>query len=66
MKNDLQNRLLKLVARVIKFLRTLPRNSEYSVMKHQLVKSYGSTGLNYEESQAASPKADFIIKLRYH
>jgi len=46
------------------FLRTLPNSSEYSVIKCQLTKSATSTGVNYEESQADSSRADFKNKVR--
>ncbi len=46
------------------FLRTLPRDFEYNVIKLQLTKSSTSIGANYEESQAGSSKADFKNKVR--
>lgn len=63
MRNDLQKRLFDFVVRVFKFMRTLPDNPEYSVIRHQLLKSSSSTGANYEESQAGSSRADFIYKV---
>lgn len=50
--------------RVIKFIRTLPATTEYSVINNQLSKSATSAGANYEESQAGSSKADFTNKVR--
>ena len=48
---------------VIVFLRTIKNTPETTVMKHQLTKSATSSGANYEESQAASSKADFRNKV---
>jgi four helix bundle protein len=42
----------------------MPINSEYVIIKKQLVKSATSSGANYEESQAASSKADFHHKVK--
>jgi four helix bundle protein len=50
--------------RFIIFIRTLPRDFEYNVIKLQLTKSSTSIGANYEESQAGSSKADFKNKVR--
>ncbi|MGD9928536.1 MAG: four helix bundle protein [Mangrovibacterium sp.] len=59
---DLRSRLFDFAVRVIKFLRTLPVNTENKVIRYQLTKSSSSSGANYEEAQAASSKADFIFK----
>ena len=63
MENELQKRLFDFIVRVIKFLRTLPNTQENYIIRNQLIKSATSTGANYEESQAASSKADFIYKV---
>ena len=63
--NDLSNRFFEFSIRVIKFLRTLPNDPEYVIIKKQLVKSASSLGANYEESQAASSKADFQFNNSY-
>ena len=63
-KNNLEERLFDFAVRLIKFTRTLPLSSEYSVIKYQLTKSATSSGANYEESQAGSSKADFTNKVR--
>ena len=60
--NDLNERLFKFAVRVIKYLRTLPNTSEYSVIRYQLTKSSTSSGANYEEAQAGSSRADFSNK----
>jgi len=64
MNQDLGERLLKFAVDVLKFLRTIPRSIENDVIKHQLAKSCTSIGANYEESQAASSKADFYNKIK--
>ncbi len=63
-KNDLEERLFNFAVRVIKFIRLLPDNTEYKVIKYQLTKSSTSSGANYEEAQAGSSKADFTNKVR--
>ena len=50
-ENDLSKRLFDFAVRVIKLLRTLPNNTEYKVIRHQLVKCSTSSGANYEESE---------------
>ena len=63
-ENDLLERTFNLGVDCIKYLRKLPNNQEYYVIKNQLIKSSTSTGANYEESQAGSSKADFKNKVR--
>ncbi len=63
MKNDLLNRTFLFDVAVIKFLRTLPDTSDLKIIKYQLVKAATSIGINYEEAQAGSSKADFINKV---
>lgn len=62
--NDLLERTFNFGIDCIKFLRLLPNNQEYYVIKNQLIKSSTSIGANYEESQAGSSKADFKNKVR--
>ena len=62
--NNLLDRTFKFGVKCIIFLRTLPRDFEYNVIKLQLTKSSTSIGANYEESQAGSSKADFKNKVR--
>lgn len=62
-ENDLPERLFRFAVDVLKMLGTLKRSSEIDVIKHQLSKSATSAGANYEESQAAVSKADFINKV---
>jgi len=63
MENELQKRIFEFIVRVIEFLRTLPNTQENYIIKNQLIKSSTSSGANYEESQAASSKADFTYKV---
>ena len=63
-KQDLSERFLKFAVAIIKFLKKIPRSIENDVIKHQLAKSSSSIGANYEESQAASSKADFYNKIK--
>ena len=62
-ENDLANRLFWFAVRVIKFLRLLPENSEYRVIKYQLAKSSTSSGANYKEAQSGFSKSDFHYKV---
>jgi len=64
MKIDLDERLLKFSVSTILFLRTLPNNDDFLIIKKQLIKSSTSAGANYEESQAGSSRADFTNKVR--
>ena len=64
MKQDLCERFLKFAVAVIKFLKTIPRSVENDVIRYQLTKCSSSMGANYEESQAASSKADFYNKIK--
>jgi len=50
--------------KTIKYLRTLSYETEYKVIRYQLIKSVTSTGAYYEEAQAASSKADFHNKIK--
>ena len=61
--NDLPDRLLNFSVDVILFLRNYRDSQENRIIKNQLIKSATSVGANYEESQAASSKADFINKV---
>ena len=64
MENDLQERLFQFSISTIYFLRLLPNDPEYKVIRYQLIKSATSTGANYEEAQAGSSRADFNNKVR--
>lgn len=61
---NLSDRLLEFAIRVIKFLRKIENTIEFKTIKYQLIKASGSAGANYEESQGAASKADFINKVR--
>jgi four helix bundle protein len=60
---DLNNRLFDFAVNVLKLLRNLKGGREYEVIRYQLSKSATSSGANYEESQAASSRADFGNKI---
>ncbi len=47
----------------LKFLNSIPYTTVNKVIINQLVKSSTSIGANYEESQAAESKDDFIHKI---
>jgi len=62
-ENDLKDRLFCFALNVLRMLGTIKGGKETEVIKYQLSKSSTSSGANYEESQAASSKADFINKV---
>lgn len=64
MDRDLNERLFVFAVKALKFIRLLPNSSEYKVIRYQLAKSSTSSGANYEESQAASSRADFMNKVK--
>jgi four helix bundle protein len=53
---------LKFAVNTILFLQRISNYPESRIVKLQLAKSATSSGANYEESQAASLKADFSNK----
>jgi len=63
-QNDLLIRTFTFGVNCLKFLRTLPNDSESKLIRFQLGKSATSIGANYEESQAGSSKADFKNKVK--
>ena len=64
MDTGLGKRLFEFAVRVIKYCRKLPKSKEYDIIKNQLIKSSTSSGANYEESQGASSKPDFVNKIK--
>ena len=62
--NDLLDRTFNFGVDVLKLIRTLPKDSEYNIIRYQLGKSATSVGANYEEYKAGSSKADFKNKVR--
>ncbi len=62
--NDLLERSFWFGVHTIKFLRTVPKEQEYYLLKNQLIKSSTSLGANYEESQAGSSRPDFKNKVK--
>ena len=63
-QNNLLDRTFNFGVDVLKYIRQLPRDSEFNLIRFQLGKSATSVGANYEESQAGSSKADFKNKVR--
>jgi four helix bundle protein len=59
----LNKRLFEFAVNVLKLLGNLKGGKEFEVIKYQLAKSATSLGANYEESQAASSRADFGNKI---
>ena len=63
-KNDLNDRLFNFAVNTILFLQNIRNTPESKIIKYQLTKSSTSSGPNYEESQAASSRADFSNKIK--
>ena len=62
-KNELSKRLLSFAVDVIQFVRKLPKQAEYNIIRYQLIKSVTSSGANYQEAQSAYSLADFRNKV---
>lgn len=60
---DLEERLIKFAAEIIKLSETLPNSPVGNHMKSQIVRSGTSPALNYGEAQSAESKKDFIHKM---
>jgi four helix bundle protein len=56
-------RLFEFAVNIIVLIRKLPKTKEYQIISCQLLKSSGSSGANYEESQAAVSRPDFANKI---
>ncbi len=61
--NDLSARLFNFALNVLILLKGIKYSEVNRVIVNQLAKSATSPGANYEESQAASSKSDFINKV---
>ena len=62
-KIELEGRTKKFALEVIRFVGSLPRNSDASILGRQLLRSGTSIGANYREANRAESRADFIHKL---
>ncbi|RIJ50057.1 four helix bundle protein [Maribellus luteus] len=60
---DLEERLIKSTAMIIRLAETLPNSPVGSHMQNQIVRSGTSPALNYGEAQSAESKKDFIHKM---
>lgn len=61
--NEMKLRTRQFALRVIKLVRTLPRDPVASVMGKQLIRSGTSVGANYRSSCRAKSRADFVVKM---
>jgi four helix bundle protein len=64
MKNFLFKRVLDFGFRIVEISQQLGQSIEAKAIRSQMVRSATSVGANYQESQSASSKADFINKLQ--
>ena len=62
-KFDLEDRLIKFAAMIIRLADLLPNSPIGNHMKGQIVRSGTSPALNYGEAQSAESKNDFIHKM---
>lgn len=60
---ELLQRTFRFGVNTLNFLNTLPSSVANKVIIYQLAKSSTSVGANYEESQSAESKDDFIHKI---
>jgi four helix bundle protein len=63
-QTDLSERILEFGARIIKVVGSLPKTLVGRRIADQLLRSGLSVGANFEEAQAAEPRADFAHKLQ--
>lgn len=62
-KFDLEDRLIRFAANIIRLAELLPNTPIGNHMKGQIVRSGTSPALNYGEAQSAESKKDFIHKM---
>lgn len=63
-KYELQKRTKELGVKTILFCRKLTNDTEYKIIKNQLIRCATSVGANYRAACRAKSKADFIYKLK--
>ena len=61
---DLNERLLRLGARVIRLSAALPKTEEGLHIRRQILRSGTSSGANYQEARGAESRPDFIHKMQ--
>lgn len=62
--DELQHRLVRFAARVVRLARALPKNEEGRHISKQILRSGTAPAANYGEARGAESRADFIHKLR--
>ena len=62
-KTDIVKRTVAYSLRIIKFFKTLSKDSASQILAKQLLCAGTSIGANVHEAQAAQSKADFISKM---
>ena len=60
---NLEDRLVKFAGECILFVRKLEKSYEVDYYKNQLIRSSGSSSLNYGEAQGTITDKDFIFKV---
>lgn len=63
-QNVLKDRLKKWAISTIHFIRKLPSNTEFKVVRYQLIKSSSSSAANHRAACRGRSTADFVNKLK--
>ena len=61
---DLEDRTLEFSKRIIRLVKTLPKNNVNYVLGNQVVRSGTSIGANYREANETETKKDFQFRIR--
>ncbi|OGY44602.1 MAG: hypothetical protein A2729_00185 [Candidatus Buchananbacteria bacterium RIFCSPHIGHO2_01_FULL_39_14] len=59
-KFELQKRIYSYALKIVRFVKSLPKNYEHQILGNQLLRSGTSVAANVIEAYAASSKKDFI------
>ena len=62
---NFEDRLVRFAGECILFVRKLEKSYEVDYYKNQLIRSSGSSSLNYGEAQGTIIGKDFILKFLY-
>jgi four helix bundle protein len=63
-ENELKNRFKQWAIQVVLFLRKIPKEEDFSVVKNQLTKSATSSAANYRAVCRGKSNSDFLNKLK--
>jgi len=63
-KYDLENRTLEFSKRILKLVKTLPKDDINKCYSNQIIRSGSSVGANYREANDALGKKDFVHRMK--